>query len=202
MLSLERMEQRLDNPKACYIFHQCFHKAAVGEVRWKDCVERREGRMGNNTTEAFALLLFANNYKAWLCEEKLNHGDALSTEHDEDTGGKESIVDKLLEEQEFVLEEAAELEDMLVVCDAENTSYKKAVKEREEWIVDFKASPVCGEMLRSWTESACATRENAENASSNELPNKKERDKKERKIMKGCKKWTGTADEGERKFKG
>jgi hypothetical protein len=178
MLSLERMERRLDNPKACYIFCQHFCKTAVGEVRWKECVERREGRMGNNTTEAFALLLFVNNCKAWLHEEKLNHGDALSTECDEDTGGKESIVDKLLEEQEFVLEEAAELEDMLVVCDAKSTSHKKAVKEREEWITDFKARPVCGEMLRSWAESACATRENAENASSNELPNKKEREKK------------------------
>jgi hypothetical protein len=192
----------LDDPKACCIFHQCFCKAAVGEVRWKECVERREGRIGNNAMEAFALLLFSNNHKAWLCEEKLNHGDALSTEHDDDTGKKESMVDKLLEEQEFVLEGAAELEDMLVICDAKNTSYKKAVKEREEWIIDFKARPVCGEMLRSWTESACATRENAENESSNELPNKKERDKKKRKAMKGHKKWTGAADETERKFKG
>jgi hypothetical protein len=132
MLSPERMEQRLDDPKAHCVFHQHFCKAAVGEVCWKECVERREGRIGNNTTKAFSLLLFANNCKTWLHEEKLNHGDALSTECDEDTGGKDSIVDKLLEEQEFVLEEAAELEDMLVVCDAKNTSCKKAVKKREE----------------------------------------------------------------------
>lgn len=32
--------------------------------------------------------------------------------------------------------------------------------------------------------------------------NKKEREKKKRKLMKGLKKWTGTADEGERKYKG
>jgi hypothetical protein len=32
------------------------------------------------TTEAFALLLFANNHKAWLCDEKLAHGAALCVE--------------------------------------------------------------------------------------------------------------------------
>ena len=32
--------------------------------------------------------------------------------------------------------------------------------------------------------------------------NKKEREKKKRKLMNGLKKWTGTADEGERKYKG
>jgi hypothetical protein len=35
-----------------------------------------------------------------------------------------------------------------------------------------------------------------------EPPNKKEREKKRRKLMKGLKTWTGMADEGERKFKG
>jgi hypothetical protein len=63
-----------------------------------------EVRIGNDTTEAFALLLFANNYKAsWLYEEKFTHGDALWTEY-ESMGGKESIVDRLLIDQEFVLE--------------------------------------------------------------------------------------------------
>jgi hypothetical protein len=36
MLSLESTERRLENPKARCVFHQCFHKAAVGEVRWKE----------------------------------------------------------------------------------------------------------------------------------------------------------------------
>jgi hypothetical protein len=56
---------------------------------------------GLNTTEAFAFLLFANNCKAWLHKEKLTHGDALSTEHDRDSGGKDSILETLLAEQEL-----------------------------------------------------------------------------------------------------
>ena len=76
MLSLESMEQRLENPKACCMFCLFFCKAAAGEVRWKECMDASEERIGNDTTEAFALLLFANNYKAWLYEEKLAHGEA------------------------------------------------------------------------------------------------------------------------------
>ncbi len=39
MLSLESMERRLEDPKARCVFCQCFHKAAVGEVRWKECMD-------------------------------------------------------------------------------------------------------------------------------------------------------------------
>jgi hypothetical protein len=67
MLSLESFEeQRLENPKACCVFYECFYKAAVGEVRWKECMHNSDERIGNDTTEAFALLTLANNYKAWL----------------------------------------------------------------------------------------------------------------------------------------
>ena len=80
MLSLESIEQRLENPKAYYVFYDYFYKAAVGEVRWKECLDCGDMRIGNDTTEAFALLLFANNYKAWLYEEKQTHQEALMTE--------------------------------------------------------------------------------------------------------------------------
>jgi hypothetical protein len=81
-------------------------------------------------------------------------------------------VDRLFEEQEFVLEERAELEHMLVICNTKNTSCKKAVERREEWLAAFKARPVCREMLGSWAELASATRENEENET-DKLPNKK-----------------------------
>ena len=45
-------------------------------------MNNKEERIGNANTEAFAYLLLANNYKAWLYEEKDNHGDALLTEYD------------------------------------------------------------------------------------------------------------------------
>jgi hypothetical protein len=47
-----------------------FYTAAVGEVRWKEFLSKKEGRIGSNTMEAFALLVLVNNYKAWLYEEK------------------------------------------------------------------------------------------------------------------------------------
>jgi hypothetical protein len=66
-------------------------------------MDSSEERIGNDTTEAL-LLLFANNYKAWLYKEKLAHGsEALCTEYDCDSTGKDSIMDTLLVEQEFVL---------------------------------------------------------------------------------------------------
>jgi hypothetical protein len=52
----------LENPKTYYVFYQFFYKAAVGEVCWKECMDGSEAHIGNETTEAFALLLFANNY--------------------------------------------------------------------------------------------------------------------------------------------
>ena len=211
MLSLESIEQRLENPKAYYVFYEFFYKAAVGEVRWKECLDgTSDERIGNDTTEAFALLLFANNYKAWLYDEKLNHGDALMTEYEHDSQEKDSIVDRLLVDQEFVLE--VDREAILVVCDNTKLSYKKAVNARKDWLIEFRRLPVCAEITRSW--GVTAEDEDAQvgllllgGASENEPngrepANRKERNKKKRKLLKGLKKWTGTADKGERKFKG
>jgi hypothetical protein len=197
MLSLESFEQRLDNPKAYYVFYEYFYKAAVGEVRWKECMDSSDERIGNDTTEAFALLTLANNYKAWLYGGKLSHGDALWTEYDSDSGGKDSIVDKLLVDQEFVLGEGTEA--TLVLCDTTKESYKKAVKERKDRLAEFRRLPVCAAMVGTWHLTT-----GDEEVSENE-PNsgRQEREKKKmRKLMKGLKKYTGTADEGERKFKG
>jgi hypothetical protein len=41
-----------------------FYTAAVGEVRWKECLSKEEGWIESNTMEAFALLVLVNNYKA------------------------------------------------------------------------------------------------------------------------------------------
>jgi hypothetical protein len=57
----------LENPNAYYVFYQFFYKAAVGEACWKVCFDS-DAHIGNDMTDAFALLLFANNYKAWMYE--------------------------------------------------------------------------------------------------------------------------------------
>ena len=98
----------MGNPKAYYVFYEYFYKAAVGESWWKDCMKKIDGRIGNDTTEAFALLLFANNYKAWLYEEKIKHGDELWTEYD--SVGEVSIVDMMLLDQDFNLEKMARMD--------------------------------------------------------------------------------------------
>ncbi len=44
-------------------------------------MDSRDACSGNDTTEAYALLLFANNYKVWLYDkEKLNHGEAQQSQ--------------------------------------------------------------------------------------------------------------------------
>ncbi len=200
MLSLESIERRLENPKAYYVFYQFFYKAAVGEVHWKECMDSSEARIGNDTTEAFALLLFANNYKAWLYEEKLNHGEALWTEYDNVASvRRDSIVDRLLLDLEFVLEKDTE---ELVVRDATKKTYKKAAKARKDWLAALIRLPICAKMRRTWQDTARAEERNENEPNAAEPDGKKERCRKKRKLMKGLRKWTGPADEGERKFKG
>ncbi len=186
MLSLESIEQRLENPKAYYVFYQFFYKAAVGEVRWKECMDSLETRIGNDTTEAFALLLFANNYKAWLYEEKLNHGEALWTEYDSvpTSVRRESIVDRLLFDLEFVLDKDAE---ELVVRDPTKQTYKKATKARKDWLTALKRLPICTEMRNTWQQTARAEEIDENEPNAGETPNKRERMKKRRKLMKGLK---------------
>jgi hypothetical protein len=130
MLSLESIKQQLENPKACCVFCEFFCKAAVGEVHWKECMDSIEECIGNDTTEAFALpLLFANNCKAWLHDQKLKHCAALKNEHDCDSNGKDSIVlDRLLVDQECVWEENKE--EMLVVCDTTKLTHKRAANKK------------------------------------------------------------------------
>jgi hypothetical protein len=160
-------------------------------------MDSSDERIGNDTTEAFALLTLANNCKAWLCGGKLHHGDALWTEHDSDSGGRDSIVDELLVDQEFVLGE--DTEATLVLCHTTKDSHKKAVKERKDGLAKFRRLPACAEMRGTWHLTT-----GDEEASENE-PNcsRQDREKKrKRKHLKGLKKHTGEADEGERKFKG
>jgi len=195
MLSLESIERRLEDPKAYYVFYEFFYKAAVGESRWKECMSNDEARIGNNTTEAFALLLFANNYKAWLYDEKKTHGDLLLTEYD--TIDKTSIVDILLLNQEFNLEPGGEEK---VIVDVAKNSYKKAAKKRHDWLRELKNKSICNEMKRSWEQLGSDEDETV--TATTEQMDKKQRDQKKRKVMKGLKKWTGLADQGERKFKG
>ena len=57
-------------------------------------------------------------------------------------------------------------------------------------------------MKNTRQQTACAEERNENEPNAAEPANKKERNKKRRKLMKGLKKWTGAADEGERKFRG
>jgi hypothetical protein len=66
LVSIESVKRRLEDPKAYFVFYMYFYTAAIGEVRWKERLSKEEGWIGNNTTEAFAMLVLVNNYKAWL----------------------------------------------------------------------------------------------------------------------------------------
>jgi hypothetical protein len=60
------------------------------------------------------------------------------------------IVNALLAEHELVLEEEADSEDLLVICDATKPACKAAARGRKEWLAKFKGQPVCREMVRTW----------------------------------------------------
>jgi hypothetical protein len=67
-----------------------------------------------------------------------------------DGSREDSIVNALLAEHEFVLEEEADSEDLLVICDATKPACKAAARGRKEWLAEFKGQPVCREMVRTW----------------------------------------------------
>jgi hypothetical protein len=63
-MSPNRLNFQLPTLKHVSVLHARLHLAAL-------IVDSSEVRIGDDTTEAFVLLLFANNHKAWLCEEKV-----------------------------------------------------------------------------------------------------------------------------------
>jgi hypothetical protein len=126
--SLESIKRRLKDPKAYFIFYMYFYNSAVGEVRWKECLSKEEGRIGSNTMEAFALLVLENNYKAWLYEVKKTHQTNLFTEYDcPPSYGKSSIVDKILDGVQFNLADEASPN---VIYDKDSRIYKRLERER------------------------------------------------------------------------
>jgi hypothetical protein len=126
--SIESVKRQLEDPKAYCVFYMYFYTAAIGEVRWKECLSKEEGRIGHNTTEAFTMLVLVNNYKAWLYEEKKIHQANLLTEYDcPPSEGKPAIVNKILDGVQFNLENEA---SPTVIYDKEDTNYKKLKKER------------------------------------------------------------------------
>ena len=81
--SLEAFKFGLQFPTLHWVFYDFFLRTVPGDEKWKKKV--RESQVGNSfistKTEAFALVLFENNYRVWLEKEKLKRND-LVTEYD------------------------------------------------------------------------------------------------------------------------
>ena len=123
---MESMNRRLKDPKAYCVFYIYFYAAALGEVKMKDDISQ-DGRIGNNTTDAFAFLMLENNYKAWLFEEKEKHKSGLWTEYDTPPSSEDytSIVDYILGDCELNLDKDT---DTNVIQDKEDRYYKSSKK--------------------------------------------------------------------------
>jgi len=67
MLAFECFEQRWQFPKAYHLFYDQFFKAAVGDRKWKICLQENKP-FANSNTEAFALMILKNNYHAWMAQ--------------------------------------------------------------------------------------------------------------------------------------
>jgi hypothetical protein len=203
--SMESLGRRWKDPKACCVFYMYFYTAAVGEVRWKECLLNEEGRIGSNTMEAFALLVLVNNYKAWLYEEKKTHQTNLLTEYDcPPSCDKPSIVDKILDGVQFNLE--GEATGPRVVCDKNDRTYKKLEKERVDWLEDFCKTDPClqtndGVLKKALTDTGDGSAD-ADAEAKEDMFVDKERAKKKRKLTRELREFTGVPSEGERKHKG
>ena len=196
----------MQDPKAYFLFYMYFYTAAVGEVRWKECMTKKDTRIGSNTLEAFALLVLVNNYKAWLYEEKKKHKADLWTEYDSPPSyGKPSIVDKILDGVQFNLE--TEITAPVLIYNKEDRTYKKMEKERVEWLENFCQTDNCVRTNDDVLKKATAdTRERGEEAEAEAEADDpfllKERKRKKRKLTRELREFTGASSQGERKHKG
>ncbi len=191
------MKQRLDNPKAYFVFYEYFYKAAVGETRWKETLEKtndEEQRFGNDSTEAFAHILLYNNYDAWLFAVKNDLKKELRTEYDTIPSPVDgSMLEMLLDDVEFDLEGEGEL---LTGQKTDRMTLQKHYNRR----------------LLIQTQIYESHKENAVGkpaplplalAEANQIEGDKyEQTKKKRKLMKDLKRFTGTPTAEERRFKG
>jgi hypothetical protein len=176
-----------------------FYTAAVGDVRWRECLSTEDMRIGSNTMEAFALLVLENNYKAWLYDEKKTYQDNLLTEYDcPPSLNKPSLVDKILDGVQFNLENDASP----VLYDKDTAAYKNMVKKRRVWLEKFHKTDHCLKTNDTVLKKASSgSGEEAENSDQDDGIFK-ERRRKMRKLTRGLREFTGVPSEGERKCKG
>jgi hypothetical protein len=203
--SIESLGRRLKDPKAYFIFYMYFYTAVVGEADWKKCMTKKEGRIGSNTMEAFALLVLVNNYKAWLYVEKKAHKTDLLTEYDSPPSyGKPSIVDKILDGVQFNL--GMEATSPVVIYDKDDGTYKKLQQERVEWLEAFCKTEHCVQTNDHVLKKATTdTRDRIIEKDTGEDDDKiilKERAQKKRKLARGLREFTGETAQGEKKHKG
>jgi hypothetical protein len=203
--AMESLKRRWEDPKAHCIFYMYFYTAAVGEVRWKECLSTEDMRIGSNTMEAFALLVLENNYKAWLYEEKKTHQDNLLTEYDcPPSRNKPSLVDKILDGVQFNLENDA---SPTVLYDEDNAVYKNMGKKRRVWLEKFHKTDPCRQtkvaVLKKASSGSGEEENNGEGAGDQEDGIiTEQRRRKARKLTRGLREFTGVPSEGERKCKG
>jgi hypothetical protein len=203
--SIESIGRRLKDPKAYCIFYMYFYTAAVGEGHWKECLSKKEGRIGSNTMEGFAQVLLLNNYKAWLYDEKKTHQTNLLTEYDcPPSYGRPSIVDKILDGVQFNLE--MEASKPAVIYDKNDSVYKKVERERVEWLEAFCKTDKCLQtkdgVLKKASNDTSEDGVAAEQAADEDRFVVKERAKKRRKLTRELREFTGVPSEGKKKHKG
>ena len=213
MLALETMiNNRLNNPKCYFIFYEYFYKAAVGEKSWNDCIKDEEnGRIGNDNTEAFALLLLTNNYKAWLSDEKQRYRDLLMTEYDTvPNDANPSLVDIVLPNMEITVKnQSTDIDEdtHMILRDSTDQQYQQMSEERKRMLMlGITANhELCDSMKKCWEETETSNHvmghEEAD-ATGIGTDYGKERRKKRRKLMKGMRKWTCGTEKGAKILKG
>jgi hypothetical protein len=137
---------------------------------------------------------------------KKTHQTNLLTKYDSPPSyGKPSIFDKILDEVQFNLEEEAT--SLTVIYDKNNRTYKKLEKERVEWLEAFCKTDPClqtnnSSVLKRASTDTSDESVDAEAAAADHLFVLKERAKKNRKLTRELREFTGVSSQGERKHKG
>ena len=98
--SLESILSGVDFVALYYIFYTYFVKCVIGDEKWKRMVREWDGKQPfvSIKAEAFAKIVFKNNYIAWVEKEKVDSG--IVTEYDIANGvessGRKHIVEVVL----------------------------------------------------------------------------------------------------------
>lgn len=214
--ALETFEERLDLPTIYYSFYDSFVRASAGENKWRSAAadsNAKEKRLATIIEEAFAWLLFRNNYFTWLFEAKLHWKDKLKTDYDPESqraGCEELSKTCALSGAQIDLnEDGGGSAETVLIIDRESERFKMLRTQEEKKLKQMRKNArtnatyknVANKVKEMLKREEQASMDNDNSSPSVYSETEQERKKKRRKLLNTFKEYT-VRQGNEGRFKG